>query len=274
MDLYTQTSFALSKIMTTHYSSSFSSAALMFPLPVRTHIYAIYGLVRLADEIVDTYAGSDMTDLLDSLESETYAALHRRYSTNPIVHSFQETALTFSITDELIGPFFASMRMDIDKRVYTKAEYESYIYGSAQVVGLMCLRVFCNNDMERYESLRKGATSLGAAFQKINFLRDITEDHKELGRFYFPQTNFEAFDDSKKAEVILDIREDLAAAQPYIRDLPGSARRAVTTSYRYYDALLVKLERTSTETLKQKRVRLSRMHKIFLLSVTAIRGTL
>jgi phytoene/squalene synthetase len=182
MDLYLSTSRAGSRLFTNAYSSSFGLARRLFSKSIRQHIYDIYGLTRIADEIVDTYHGPHAEAMLNELEAETYRAMERGYSANPIVHAFQATARQFGITQALLKPFFASMRTDLTKKSFTASQYQAYIYGSAEVVGLMCLRVFCNGDDARYDSLKDGASKLGAAYQKVNFLRDIAEDYKELGR--------------------------------------------------------------------------------------------
>lgn len=272
MELYTRAASAMSRVMTDHYSSSFGSATKMFESHMRPHIYNIYGLVRLADEIVDSYLGDDMLTLLDDLESETYTALTRGYSTNPVVHAFQVTAAQFSIGQELIRPFFESMRMDVRTQTYDQASYERYIYGSAEVVGLMCLLVFCDGKQVEYQKLKAGASRLGAAYQKVNFLRDMAADYKELGRIYFPNLTFETITENDKLAVIKDIRLDFEAARPALNRLPKQAKLAVAISYAYYSTLLNKLEATPISVIKQRRVRISKPRKLYLYLGTLLKG--
>lgn len=268
MDDYTRAAMQLSARFTHLYSTSFSSATKLFDASIRPHIYAIYGLVRIADEIVDTYKGGDQAALLVDLETETYAALQRGYSSNPLVHAFAITARQCGIDKELIGPFFASMRMDLEPRTYDQQAYDEYIYGSAEVIGLMCLKVFVGGNTAQYGHLSSGARRLGAAYQKVNFLRDVAADHHDLGRFYFPGTSFDSLDAAAKLAIITDIRNDFAAAKPYVHQLPVSARKAVQLSYRYYDALLVTLAATPVDTIKQRRISVPRAKKLQLLLAT------
>lgn len=265
MDLYLTTAQASSRLFTNAYSSSFGMASRLFSKPIRQHIYNIYGLTRIADEIVDTYKGGEAKTVLDELERETYAALQRHYSANPIVHAFQDTARQFGIDASLLQPFFASMRTDLTKQTFTQKEYAQYIHGSAEVVGLMCLRVFCKGNGEQYLQLAPGASKLGAAYQKVNFLRDLAADHNELQRCYFPGVTYAGFDEATKQAIIADIRADFAIAAPTIKELPVGARRAVRASYRYYTALLDKLEHTAAATIKKRRVRISNARKLSLL---------
>lgn len=271
MDLYDRVTQAMSMLLTKQYSTSFSSASRLFPTKMRHHIYNIYGLVRLADEVVDSYKGKDAPKLLKDLEQETYAALNRGYSTNPVVHAFQLTAVQFGIKQDLIEPFFASMLMDTKPQSYSPELYERYIHGSAEVIGLMCLRVFCDGNEKQYGTLAPGAAKLGSAYQKVNFLRDMAADYGELERVYFPSVSYETFDQQDKMDIIRDITHDFAAAKPYIDKLPMEARRAVLASYRYYLALLHKLEKTPAEVIKQKRIRLPNNRKAMLLLGSAIR---
>lgn len=269
MDVHQRLSYQIARRYTQGYSSSFGLASRLFGASVRPHIYAVYGLVRCADEIVDSYTGADARLLLDALEQETLAAIERGYSPNPLVQAFASTARTYKITHELLTPFFASMRADLTPASMTKISYQRYIYGSAEVVGLMCLRVFAPNE---YSTLRPGAQHLGAAYQKINFLRDIAADHDGLGRWYFPDSQFDTFDDAAKQAIITDIQADLLLARQAARQLPRSSRWAVSLSYRLYDALLVKLVATPAARLKQQRVRVSGPRKLWLLTVTLATG--
>jgi phytoene synthase len=271
MDLYGQVSTELSGILTRRYSTSFSSASRLFSPELRSHIYAIYALVRIADEIVDTYQGDDRLHLLDDLEQEVTAAISRGYSANPLVHAYSLTSRKYGIGADLTAPFFASMRMDIDHQTYTPHLYRTYIHGSAEVVGLMCLKVFCHGNQVDYDRLAPGAAKLGAAYQKVNFLRDIAADHAELGRYYFPNSSFESFDEAAKMRIISETRRDFAAALPYIRALPVQARPAVAMSYAYYTRLLTKLERTPADVIKTTRIRLPAQQKVALFAAAAAR---
>jgi phytoene synthase len=268
MDLYNRTAYALAQLLTRRYSSSFGNASRLFPKALGQHIYAIYGLVRVADEIVDSYQGSDKEklQLLDDLEQETYAAIRRGFSVNPIIQAFATSAEQYGIGQDLLQPFFASMRSDVDFRAMDQTAYETYIYGSAEVVGLMCLRVFCGGDQTVYDKLAPGAQRLGAAYQKVNFLRDLRADHQELGRCYFPGYTYQTFDAAAKAAVVADIRHDFTAALPYIRQLPPAARPAVTTSYEYYNQLLARLDQAPVEYIKAGRLSLPAYRKAILLA--------
>lgn len=261
MDLYNDTSYTLSDILTKRYSTSFSLSMRLFPVEMRAHIAAIYGMVRLADEIVDTYDGPDQRVLLDDFEKEVKTAVRRGYSTNPIIHSYALTAKRYSISNTLVTAFFRSMRMDLTKQTYDQATYETYIYGSAEAVGLMCLYVFVD-DPRQYAVLEKDASHLGAGYQKVNFLRDIKADHEALERWYFPFSSFENFDETAKARIVRDIKKDFRAGHRSALKLPESSRRAVLLSIRYYSLLLKKIERTPAEVLKKKRVRVSTIRKL------------
>lgn len=265
MDLYSSVSYKSSRLLTRAYSTSFSLSSLLFPKGMRQHIYAIYGLVRIADEIVDTYAGTDSKELLEKLEGDTYAAINRGYDTNPIIHAFAETASYYSIGQDLIAPFFNSMRIDLNPPAYNESLYREYIHGSAEVVGLMCLRVFCKGDDKEYARLQKGAEALGSAYQKVNFLRDIADDYQRLDRVYFPNVQFETFDETSKHEIIKDIEKDFALARVALDQLPKSSRLATMASYAYYQALLNKLKDLPASQLRLERVRISNFYKILLL---------
>ena len=271
MDLYTATSYKTSKLVTNAYSTSFGLSIRLFEPALRPHIYAIYGLVRISDEIVDTYTGSDQRELLDTLEAETKRAIKSDYSTNPIVHAFAQTARQFKITDTLITPFFKSMRMDLTPQTYDQKKYETYIYGSAEVVGLMCLKLFVTSN-EEYAFFEPAAKRLGAAYQKVNFLRDIAADADDLGRWYFPASSKETFDEKTKAAIIHDIEQDFLAAKSGIDTLPESSRKAVALSYQYYTSLLNKIKLTPPRELLRKRVRLNDAQKGIILVKAALKG--
>jgi len=240
-------------------------ASRLFSPKIRTHIYTIYGLTRVADEIVDTYKGPQAARLLKDLEQEVYDAIERKYSTNPLVHAFQQTVHEFIIDQPLIAAFFKSMHTDLTKKTFNRSEYDEYIYGSAEVIGLMCLKVFCNGNENLYNRQKNGAAQLGAGYQKVNFLRDLHADHLELGRCYFPDVTYETMTEAQKIAIVKEIRQDFKTALPAIDQLPSGARRAVLASYRYYDALLTKLAKTPIETIKKRRVRVNNLRKIMLL---------
>lgn len=255
-----------SKIVTNTFSTSFSSASSMLAESVRQDVYNIYGLVRIADEIVDTYQGNDARKLLDALEAEVYAAIKRQFSANVIVHAFAKTAQAYGIKEDLIEPFFHSMRLDTADHVYDQKLYDEYIYGSAEVVGLMCLRVFVQGDDVRYKELEVGARALGAAFQKVNFLRDIKDDYETRARYYFPLTNYKTFDDETKRSIEADIAADFTKAKSYIRALPKNSRQATSVAYAYYQYLLKEITSKRASDLMAGRVRVSDRKKLALLA--------
>lgn len=262
---YTTSAERASKTLTRTFSSSFSSAITLFDASIQQDIYNIYGLVRIADEIVDTYQGHDAGVLLDELEIEVYNAIKRGFSANIIVQAFIETARSFGISQDLIAPFFTSMRMDLEPVIYDQKTYEQYIYGSAEVVGLMCLRVFVAGDQNAYEQLVAGARALGAAFQKVNFLRDIKDDYDSRGRYYFPYGSYQHFDDATKNRIIADIEQDFTVAEAYIKQLPTSARSATRLAYDYYWALLKELSVHSAAEIAAKRFSVKKQVKMKLL---------
>lgn len=266
MDLYTKTSFNISRIVTENYSTSFSLATKFFDSESREAIYSIYGFVRLADEIVDTFHQYDKQTLLDEFEVEFYKAMNQGISLNPVLNSFQLTVKKYNISDEHIQAFLRSMRADLSVNYYkNKAEIDTYIYGSADVVGLMCLKVFCKGDNTLYSQLEQSAMKLGSAFQKVNFLRDLKNDLENLDRSYFPQITTESFSDEMKEEVIIDIENDFTKAYDGIKKLPGDSKLAVLTAFYYYRCLLKKIEMTSASQLLNTRIRISNFRKALLL---------
>ena len=265
MELYLNTSYELSKKLTNNYSTSFSISSRLFSDDIRQYIYAIYAMVRIADEIVDTFETEDSGKRLKEFKADVYRAMAERYSPNPILHAFADTAKKFAITNQLIDPFFDSMAVDAHKKSFSQEEYRQYIYGSAEVVGLMCLKVFVAGDDDKYKQLEAGAAKLGSAYQKVNFLRDFKADYQQLGRVYFPDTKFDNFDDSKKQAIVRDIKQDFIFAQTYIDSLPDNSKQAVRTSYIYYHQLLDKLDKSSAAAIKKERVRVSDWKKIYLL---------
>ena len=265
MALYSTASFKVARHITKAYSTSFSSATRLISAAERKHIYNIYGLVRVADEIVDTYHGKDAGLLLSEFEEETYQAIKRGYSTNIIIHAFSETARTYGITKKLLAPFFQSMRFDLEPvKNITERQYKDYIYGSAEVVGLMCLTVYCGNDKKLLKQLTPWARKLGSAFQKVNFLRDIADDTKRLGRHYFPDVSSRLTEADKQA-VIPDIESDFNDAYQAALSLPRSSRTAVFVAYRYYRALLKKLNSTPIEKISEERIRVSNIRKALII---------
>lgn len=274
MELYNNVSSEVAKLVTERYSTSFSLASRLFEPSVKQHIYAIYALVRIADEIVDSYQGPDARQLLADLEKEIYVSMKRGFSTNIVVQAFSQTASQFSIDKQLVKCFFASMATDADQVTFNQQQYEDYIYGSAEVVGLMCLKVFVGGDKTRYNHLKAGARSLGAAYQKVNFLRDMAADQTQLGRYYFPVGSFDSFDETTKDLITAEIKTDFDRAAVALLDLPQSSRSAVMASYRYYTLLLKKLQATPAQALKTTRVRVPNSQKLAVLLSGYIRSKL
>ena len=261
MNLYDETCFECSKVITEKYSTSFSSGIKAFHQHLRYPVYAIYGFVRYADEIVDTFHDRDKAQLIADFKYDTYKSIAQKISLNPVLHSFQMVVNQYNIEQELIEAFLRSMEMDLDKKAYDEANYKTYIYGSAEVIGLMCLRIFCSNDDKLYQSLLPMARSLGAAFQKINFLRDVKSDLEERGRTYFPDVDFSNFTQQHKSEIERDIKVDLDDAYKGIVLLPESARLGVYIAYKYYLQLFKKIVNTPASTILQQRIRVSDTHK-------------
>ena len=242
--LFDDVSFKCSKLVTKSYSTSFSLAVKMLAPSIREDIYNIYGFVRFADEIVDSFHGYQKEQLIQDFETDYYKALESDISLNPILNAFQITVKKNNISDDLVQAFLKSMKMDLVKSEYnTKAEYDDYIYGSANVVGLMCLKVFVQGNQEKYDALKGEAMRLGSAFQKVNFLRDLKDDNLVLNRNYFPGVDLRSFDDEAKKAIIAEIDEDFKAAREGIKKLPLEAKFGVFTAYVYYKKLLNKLER-------------------------------
>ena len=256
-----------SRIITQTYSTSFSMATKMLSNSIRQDIYNIYGFVRLADEIVDSFHDYDKKTLFIQFEADLEAALTNKISLNPILNSFQETYHNYGIDKEMVNAFMNSMRQDLHKTVYqTVEEYKNYIYGSADVVGLMCLKVFVKGDHKKYEKLKETAMALGSAFQKVNFLRDLKADHDELNRTYFPNTDLNNLDEASKKAIIDDIEKDFAEGLKGIRQLPLEAKFGVFMAYRYYNQLLKKLKITPALEIKSTRIRAPNYKKIELLT--------
>lgn len=256
-----------SKLVTNAYSTSFSMATKMLSESIRQDIYNIYGFVRFADEIVDTFHDYDKEKLFVNFEADLEAALTDKISLNPILNSFQETYHKYNIDKHLVDAFMSSMRLDLHKKDYlTEEEYKAYIYGSADVVGLMCLKVFVKGDEEKYIDLKDSAMSLGSAFQKVNFLRDLKADFEDLSRTYFPNTDLKHLDEVSKKAIIKDIEADFSKGLQGIKRLPLEARFGVFMAYRYYNKLLQKLKKTPALEIKSARIRVPNYKKIELLT--------
>ena len=256
-----------SKIVTKSYSTSFSSAVRMLAPNIRQDIYNVYGFVRFADEIVDSFHDYDKVFLFDSFETDLKNALVQKISLNPILNAFQHTVHAYNIPNELIDAFMKSMKLDLEKKEYkTTEEYNEYIYGSADVVGLMCLKVFVNGNIEMYNKLKASAMRLGSAFQKVNFLRDLKADFEGLDRTYFPNTDLSKLDEKSKQEIISEIEADFKAGYDGIVNLPLEAKFGVYTAYVYYKKLLLKLKNTPSSEIKNTRIRVSDYQKASLLA--------
>ncbi|MEO8255129.1 MAG: phytoene/squalene synthase family protein [Flavobacterium sp.] len=265
--LFDDVSFKCSKLVTQDYSTSFSLAVYMLSPSIRDAIYSIYGFVRFADEIVDSFHGYDKENLINDFETEYYKANRSGISLNPILNSFQHTVKKYNISDDLIQAFLKSMKMDLVKLDYnSKDEYQEYIYGSADVVGLMCLKVFVKGNNQRYDQLKEEAMRLGSAFQKVNFLRDLKDDNLILNRNYFPGFDLNTFDENAKKAIINEIQEDFKLAYQGIIKLPIEAKFGVYTAYVYYKKLLNKLENTPYKEIGNTRIRVSNYTKATLLA--------
>ncbi len=265
--IFDEVSYHCSKIVTQSYSTSFALATKMLAPSIRTDIYNIYGFVRFADEIVDTFHDYDKEQLFQKFEKDMEEAIVNKISLNPILNSFQHTYHKYDIPYHLVESFMKSMRMDLRKKKYeTFDEYREYIYGSADVVGLMCLCVFVNGDKEKYEELKESAMALGSAFQKVNFLRDLKADYEELNRTYFPNTNLLELDEESKRRIVNEIKADFAVGYSGIIKLPEQAKFGVYTAYRYYKKLLHKLQGTPPLEIKNARIRVPNYQKFGLLA--------
>lgn len=266
-NLFDSVSEDCSRIVTQRYSTSFSMATKLLGNSIRPHIYNIYGFVRFADEIVDTFHNFPKEALLDRFENDLYQTLDEKISLNPILNSFQHTVHENNIDVDLIAAFLKSMRQDLSKQVYaTREEYQEYIYGSADVVGLMCLKVFVKGNEQQYEELKPAAMALGSAFQKVNFLRDLNADFENLDRTYFPNVDLNSFQELEKMSIIRDIETDFENALKGIFKLPEEARFGVYTAYKYYYKLLVKLKRTPSKLIKNTRIRVPNYQKMGVLA--------
>lgn len=264
IELFNDVSESCSRITTKRYSTSFASAINLLHKDLQQPIYNIYGFVRFADEIVDTFHQHDKEQLLSEFKKETYYAIERGISLNPILNSFQKTVKQFDIDIKLIDAFLLSMQMDLSKQYYNQDEFEEYIYGSAEAVGLMCLCVFCNGNKELFEILKTSAQSLGSAFQKVNFLRDVKADYNGLSRMYFPGCDFNNFTGRQKQEIEDDIRLDFQHAYGGILQLPLKARFGVYVAYKYYQSLFKKITRLQPSSILESRIRIPDYKKLII----------
>lgn len=274
LQLFDKSSYACSRKVTELYSTSFTLGIKALDKKYHNAIYGIYGFVRFADEIVDTFHDWDKQELFNRFKEDTYRALDEKISLNPILHAFQLTVHKYEISRELIEAFLSSMEMDLSISTYKQENYTEYIYGSAEVVGLMCLKVFCERDDQKFASLKLPARYLGAAFQKVNFLRDLQEDFKERGRVYFPNVNFDNFCREEKLNIEKEIQEDFEKAFEGILLLPDGAKFGVYLAYKYYLNLFEKIQRTEAEKVMQTRIRVSNPKKISMWASVYLRSNI
>jgi phytoene/squalene synthetase len=274
LNIFHEVSQECSRITTEKYSTSFSSSIRLLHRDLRVPIFNIYGFVRFADEIVDTFHGFDKATLFNEFKVATYQAIERKISLNPILHSFQLTVNQYHIDLKLIDAFLYSMELDLNKRAYDRSGYEEYIYGSAEVVGLMCLSVFCEGNKAEYEKLRPAAKSLGAAFQKVNFLRDLKADFEGLDRVYFPDCDFSNFTAKDKLMIEADIQKDFDDAYAGIIQLPLKARFGVYVAYKYYLSLFKKIKKIAPQQILEERIRIPDYGKAYILAKAGIRSQL
>lgn len=270
-ELFDEISLKTSKLVTKSYSTSFSLGILFLDKEIRDHIYSIYGFVRFADEIVDTFEGYDQENLLNEFKSDLQNSIVNNISLNPILNSFQKTFNTFNLGQDLTDKFMDSMAMDLNKKDYNESSYEDYILGSAEVVGLMCLKVFLNGDEKEYNELKPYAMRLGAAFQKINFLRDLKADYEDLGRSYFPNLDIENFNKQQKTLIEKEIEEDFKIALIGIKKLPKSSRQGVYLAYIYYEKLFLKIKSVPAQRILRERIRIPNFKKIILMIQSVLR---
>lgn len=274
IDLFHNVSGECSRQVTLRYSTSFSSAIKLLHKDLRQPIFNIYGFVRFADEIVDTFHQHDKQGLLTQFKQETFAAIQRGISLNPILNSFQQAVSQYAIDHHLIEAFFSSMESDLTQNQYDRQGYEEYIYGSAEVVGLMCLSVFCEGDKRLYEKLKAPARALGAAFQKVNFLRDMKADFLDLSRVYFPGCDFHNFTQTDKQKIQEDIELDFKDAYKGILHLPLKARFGVYVAYKYYYSLFQKIKRIQPQYILQQRIRIPNYYKAYIVLRASVKNRL
>jgi phytoene synthase len=269
--LFDEVSIECSKITTKKYSTSFSIGIMFLNKRFRHPIYAIYGFVRLADEVVDSFEGYDKRRLLALLKQEVYEAIDRKISLNPIINAYQEVFHRYNISEHHLNSFLISMEMDLDKKDFNPVEYSKYIFGSAEAVGLMCLSVFTENNSQLFNELKPYAQKLGSAFQKVNFLRDIRADNVELGRSYFPDLDLTNFTNTDKYKIEEDIQAELKEALSGILQLPTSSRKGVYLAYYYYTKLFKKIKKESPQEILKKRIRVPNYQKYLMLLETVIK---
>jgi 15-cis-phytoene synthase len=272
--LFDNVSYQVSKITTKTYSTSFSLGILTLHKSIRQPIYNIYGFVRFADEIVDSFHNYDKSKLFNKFKQDAFLAIEDKISLNPILNSFQETVNTYNIDLSLINNFLDSMEMDLSEKIYNEENYNNYIYGSAEVVGLMCLKVFVNGNETLYNNLRPSASSLGSAFQKVNFLRDANEDYSSLGRTYFPDVQMNNFSQTDKLKIEKDIKIDFENALVGIKMLPRFSKGGVYLSYLYYYHLFRKIKSLPSSKVLEERIRISNIEKIFLMFKSILKNQL
>ena len=272
--LFDNVSYQVSKITTKTYSTSFSLGILTLHKSIRQPIYNIYGFVRFADEIVDSFHNYDKSKLFNKFKQDAFLAIEDKISLNPILNSFQETVNTYNIDLSLINNFLDSMEMDLSEKIYNEENYKNYIYGSAEVVGLMCLKVFVNGNETLYNNLRPSASSLGSAFQKVNFLRDANIDYSSLGRTYFPDVQMNNFSQADKLEIEKDIEIDFENALVGIKMLPRFSRGGVYLSYLYYYHLFRKIKSLPSSKVLEERIRIANIEKIFLMFKSILKNQL
>lgn len=265
ISIFNRVSESCSVITTRQYSTSFSTAIRLLHKDMRQPICNIYGFVRFADEIVDTFHDFNKEELLAEFKAETYKAIERKISLNPILQSFQKTINEYNIDNNLIEAFFRSMAMDLDIKTYDNTNFGEYIYGSAEVVGLMCLYVFCEGDKVKYENLKAPARSLGAAFQKVNFLRDLKSDYNGLSRMYFPGCDFNNFTEMDKQEIEKNIHADFNDAYKGILHLPFKSRFGVYVAYKYYLSLFKKIRKMKPKRILEERIRIPNYMKAMII---------
>jgi 15-cis-phytoene synthase len=261
---YDKAAFAISRLITQRYSTSFSLGIRAFAPEYREPIYAVYGFVRFADEIVDSFHEYNKSALLKHFTEDTFIAIADKVSLNPVLHSFQKTVNDYQIDLDLIRRFLHSMEMDLEQKYYDKSQFDEYVLGSAEVVGLMCLKIFCHLDEINYQKLKPLAMHLGSAYQKVNFLRDLRADYFTLGRSYFPNINLAAFSDKDKLIIVQDIENEFKLSYTGIMQLPKSVRYGVLLSYYYYLALLRKINRTPATRIMQQRIRVNDWMKVWM----------
>lgn len=273
-ELFNTTALKCSRLITQHYSTSFTLGIKTLDKNFHLPVYAVYGFVRYADEIVDTFHGKNKQELLQRFKADTYRAIEEEISLNPVLHAFQMVVNQYGIDHDLIEAFLYSMEMDLDQTLHDQDSYEKYIYGSAEVVGLMCLRIFCEGNRKQYDELLSSAKSLGSAFQKVNFLRDIKSDFDDRGRVYFPGVDFNQFTQEDKVVIEKDIEKDFADALVGIKMLPKGARGGVYLAYVYYIQLFKKIKRLPPRKILSERVRVPDSIKMLLWTKSYVKSSL